>query len=154
TSSIVSGSMPEFLVGTVLIVIFFTALGLLPPISQIPSGGFPLAYPKELVLPVMTLLIVSLGYAVRLIRAATIDVLRQNYVALARINGYRESRVVWRFALRNSIAPSIQALALIAQYLVGGIVVVENVFNYPGIGNKLVSAVGTRDLQMVMVVAT
>lgn len=153
TTSIVFAAMPEFLVGTMLIAVFFTSLKLLPPISQIQHGESPLEHLDLLVLPVLTLLIVTLGYTVRLIRAATLDTLRQNYVAVARINGFRERRVIWRYALRNSIAPSIQALALTTQYLVGGIVIVESVFAYPGIGNLLVSAVQTRDVQEVTVVA-
>jgi peptide/nickel transport system permease protein len=152
--ALLTAIMPEFLIGTVLIAIFFSWLGWLPPISQLESGEFGLAQADLLVLPVLTLLIVTLGYTVRLIRAATIDVLRQNYVAMARINGYKEHRVIWRFALRNSLAPSVQALALTTQYLIGGIVIVENVFNYPGIGHLLVDAVQTRDLQMITIVAT
>ncbi|MGV1047254.1 MAG: ABC transporter permease [Solirubrobacterales bacterium] len=153
TASIVFSAMPEFLVGTMLIALFFTSLELLPPVSQFLPGESPLEHINLLVLPILTLLLVSLGYTVRLIRAATLDTLKQNYVAVARIHGLRERRIIWRYALRNSLAPSVQALALTAQYLVGGIVIVESVFDYPGIGNLLVEAVQTRDVQTVMVIS-
>lgn len=146
------GAMPEFLIGTLLVVVFFTWLDLLPPLSQVLPGETPFSHPDRLVLPVATLLGTSLSYTVRLVRAATIDVLSQDFVAMARLNGFREHRVIWRYVLRNALAPSVQAIAITAQYLVGGIVVVESVFNYPGIGNALVQAVGSRDVQVIMVI--
>ena len=153
TTSLTFSALPEFLVGTLLIVVFFTWLGLLPPISQVPPGQTPFDNPNILVLPVLTLLSVSLAFTVRQVRATTIEALRQDYVAMARINGYRESRVIWRYALRNALAPSIQTIAQTLQYLLGGIIIVESVFDYPGIGTTLVQAVSSRDIQLVSVIA-
>lgn len=159
TDNILSGvtlalaAMPEFFVGTVLITIFFTALHWLPPISQVAPGDSVFSNPKILVLPIATLLAVSLAFTIRLVRAATIDALRQDYVAMARLNGQREARVVWRYALRNALAPSVQAIAQTAQYLFGGIIIVESVFAYPGIGTELVSAVTARDVTTVAGIA-
>jgi peptide/nickel transport system permease protein len=150
TSSLVLAALPEFLVGTVLIYIFFTRLHLFPPISQIPEGKSPLAYPNRLVLPVLTLLAVSLAAGTRMVRAGIIDVLGQDYIAMARLNGIPEKRVLHRYAHRNALAPSIQVLAQTVQFLIGGIIVTEAVFAYPGIGSSLVSAVSTRDIQTVM----
>jgi peptide/nickel transport system permease protein len=144
------GAMPEFLVGTILVLVFFTWLDILPPISQIPAGDSPVAHSNELVLPVLTLLLVSLAFTTRLVRASTIDVLDQDYVGMARLNGVREVRVIWKYALRNALAPSVQAIAQTAQYLVGGVIIVESVFAYPGVGTALVSAVSARDVQMIM----
>jgi peptide/nickel transport system permease protein len=143
------GSMPEFLTGTILIVVFFTWMDALPPLSAIPPGGSPFDKPDILVLPVLTILAVNVAYTIRQVRATTIETLRQDFVMMARLNGYPERRVVWRYALRNSLAPSIQVLAQTLQYLIGGLVVVESVFDYPGIGNQLVQAVSTRDIQLV-----
>jgi peptide/nickel transport system permease protein len=109
--------------------------------------------PDILVLPVATLLAISLAFTIRLVRAATIDTLRQDYVAMARLNGQREARVIWRYALRNALAPSVQAIAQTAQYLFGGIIIVESVFAYPGIGTELVSAVTSRDVTTVAGIA-
>jgi len=147
------GAMPEFLVGTVLIVIFFTKLNLLPPVSQIAPGDTPFTHPNALVLPVCTLLAVSVAFGSRLVRASVVEVLREDYVAMARLNGQPRRRVILRYTLRNALGPGIQALAQTVQYLIGGIIVTENVFNYPGIGNKLVQAVSVRDVQVIAVIS-
>lgn len=147
-------AMPEFLVGTLLIVVFFTQLDLLPPVSQIDPGRSPFSDVKGLILPILTLLAVSAAFGTRLLRASLVGVLAEDYVATARLNGYRERRVILRYALRNALAPSMQILGQMAQWLIGGIIVTENVFNYPGIGNTLVQAVLVRDTQETMVIAT
>jgi peptide/nickel transport system permease protein len=152
--SLAVGAMPEFLVGTVLIWLFFTKLALLPPVSGIPPGETPFTHATGLILPVLTLLAVSLAYAIRLVRATTAEALQADYVMMARLCGYRERRVVVHYALRNALAPSIQALALTIQYLIGGIIVTESVFDYPGIGSQLVQAVQVRDFQTLAVIAT
>jgi peptide/nickel transport system permease protein len=151
--ALVASAMPEFLVGTLLIVIFFTQLDLFPPVSEIEPGETPFSHPDALVLPVLTLLSVSLALGIRLVRASMIDVLRADYVRMARLNGQPERRVVVRYALRNALGPGIQAIAQTMQYLLGGIIITESVFNYPGIGNKLVQAVSLRDVQEIGVIA-
>jgi len=147
------GALPEFLVGTLLIVIFFAQLHLLPPISQINPGETPFTHPDALILPVLTLLCVSVAFGTRLVRASTVEVLHEDYVAMARLNGYPERRVILRYALRNALAPSVQVCAQMIQYLIGGIIITESVFNYPGIGNALVQAVSIRDAQETSVIA-
>jgi peptide/nickel transport system permease protein len=151
--SLVLGSLPEFVLGTFLVVIFFTQLGLLPPVALVPPGTGPLAHPDALVLPVLTLLIVSLAFSARQVRAGMIHALRQDYVLMARLGGLPERRVLWRYALRNALAPSVQAFAQTVQYLFGGIIVVEALFAYPGIGDLLVNAVQTRDITEVQSIA-
>jgi peptide/nickel transport system permease protein len=153
-ASLALGAMPEFLIGTLLILIFFTELNLLPPVAQINPGHTPFSSPKILVLPVLTLLGVSVAFGTRLVRASVIEVLGQDYVAMARLNGQPERRVIVRYALRNALAASVQVVAQMIQYLIGGIIITENVFNYPGIGNLLVQSVSIRDVQETMVIAT
>lgn len=156
-SSLVLASLPEFVLGTFLIQIFFAQLGLLPPLALVQPGESPLAHPDALVLPVLTLLGVSLAFSSRQVRAGVIEALRQNYVVVARLNGIRERRVVWRYALCNALATTIQTFAQTILYLFGGIVVVEALFNYPGIGRELVQAVSVRDVpevQGIMLVLT
>jgi peptide/nickel transport system permease protein len=148
-SSLTFGAMPEFLVGTLFVVIFFSWLDLLPPTAGIAPGETPFTHPEVLVLPVATLLAVSLAFTIRMVRAGTIEALQQDYVAMARLNGVREQRVIWRYALRNALAPSVQAIAQTITYLAGGIIITESVFNYPGIGRALVQAVTARDLTTV-----
>ena len=108
-------------------------------------GSRPWDYPKELILPVVTLVIAVVPYTVRIMRASTVEILESDFVEMARLKGLSERRVLWRHAVPNALAPTFQVTAINLAYLAGGIVVVEAVFNYPGIGLLLVDAVpGTR----------
>jgi peptide/nickel transport system permease protein len=146
-------SLPEFIIGSLLILGLFSWLGLLQPVSLIPPGESPLRYPEALVLPVLTLLGASLAASIRMVRAGMIEALGADYVQMARLNGFRERTVVRRYALRNALATSVQVLAQNVQYLVGGIIVVEYLFAYPGLGKELVDAVAIRDVREVQSVA-
>ena len=146
-------SLPEFIIGSLLILLFFSWLDVLPPVSLIPPGTSPLAKPEALVLPMLTLLGASLAASIRMVRAGMIETLSSEYVTMARLNGLRESVVVRRYAFRNALAPSVQVFAQNIQYLVGGIVVTEYLFNYPGLGKELVDAVAIRDVREVQSVA-
>jgi peptide/nickel transport system permease protein len=146
-------SVPEFIIGSLLILLFFSWLGLLSPVSLIPPGESPLSYPKELVLPVLTLLGASLAGSIRMVRAGMIETLRSDYVQMARLSGFAERIVVRRYALRNALAPSVQVFTQNIQYLVGGIIIVEYLFSYPGLGKELVDAVAIRDVREVQSVA-
>jgi peptide/nickel transport system permease protein len=152
-SSLAIISLPEFIIGSLLILLFFSWLDALPPVSLIPPGTSPLAEPKLLVLPVLTLLGASLAASIRMVRAGMVETLNAEYVTMARLNGFGERMVVSRYALRNALAPSVQVFAQNIQYLVGGIVVTEYLFNYPGLGKELVDAVAIRDVRAVQVVA-
>lgn len=151
-TALVLGSLPEFVLGTFLILIFFSQLNLLPPIASVPPGASPLDDPKALILPVLTLLGIAFAFCARQVRAGVIDALRQDYVRMARLNGLPESRVRWRYASRNALAPSVQTFAQAIQYLFGGIIVVEALFGYPGIGSLLVQAVSLRDVTEVQAI--
>src|SRR5262249_28673339 len=146
-------ALPEFVVGTLLILIFFTSFELLPPISLIAPGESPLEHINLLVLPVLTLVFTSLAWTTRLVRVGMLDTLRSEYVSQARLNGIAERRVLWRYALRNALAPSVQIFAQAFQILVGGVIVTEVVFSYPGIGTVLVNAVQARDFPVVQAAA-
>jgi peptide/nickel transport system permease protein len=151
--SLVFGGLPEFVTGTLLIFIFFTKLKLLPPVALLNGGASPFSHVDALIMPVLTLLAVAVGAGVRQVRAGMVEVLQQDYVHVARLNGLRERRVIWRYALRNALAPSVQIIAQNLQYLVGGIIIVESVFAYPGIGTYLVNAVTSRDVPEVQAAA-
>jgi peptide/nickel transport system permease protein len=146
-------SIPEFVTGTMLALVFAVSLGWLPALSLVGPGETPLDNPEILVLPIVTLLAASVAQTTRMVRAGMVDALRSEYVAMARLNGYDERRVVLRYALRNALAPTVQVIALNIQWLVGGIVVTESVFGYPGIGQTLVAAVSTRDIPLVQAIA-
>jgi peptide/nickel transport system permease protein len=146
-------ALPEFVIGSLLIGVFFVWLDVLPPVAIIPPGDDPLSHPTKLILPVATLLLASLAASIRMVRAGMIEVLRTDYVQTARLNGIREKWVLWRYAMRNALAPSVQVLAQNLQWLIGGIIITEAVFAYPGIGTTLVTAVGNRDLTLVQSIA-
>lgn len=145
------GALPEFVFGTFLILLFFSTLHWFPPVFT--GTGSPLSHITGLVLPVFTLLGVTTAFGVRQIRAGLIEVMHQDYVTLAEINGLPRNRIVMRYALRNALAPAVQSLAQNVQYLLGGIIVVESLFNYPGIGLTLVNAVTMRDVTEVQAIA-
>ncbi len=151
--SLIAISLPEFVVGTLLIVVFFTVLDLLPPVSLVPPGTSALSNPKILVLPVLTLLLTNMAWSTRLVRSGTRAELSSDYVRFADLLGFPRRRLVWRLALRNGLPVSVQAFALIAQYMLGGIVLTEAVFTYPGLGTALVNAVIERDIPVVQAIA-
>ena len=143
-------ALPEFVVAVVLI-IFFAAVvwHLFPAVSVFVPGTAPWSNPKELVLPVATLVIVVVPYVFRMMRASMIDALESDYVQMARLKGVPKWRVLLVHALPNAIAPTIQVIGLSFLYLAGGVVVVEYMFNYPGLGHALVSAVSDRDIPVI-----
>ncbi len=147
-------ALPEFVVGIALVVLLGTTVfTVLPAVSLIPPGDHAWQHPKELILPALTLIIAVCPYTARIMRASMIEVLESDYVEMARLKGIREQRVVWRHAVPNAIAPTIQVTALNLAYLAGGIVVVEYVFGYAGIGSALVDAVHNRDVPVVQALA-
>ena len=148
-SSLAAISLPEFVVGTVLALVFAVQLELIPPVSLIPPHTSPLLHPDLLVLPVSTLTLVGLAYLSRMIRAGVIEAMESEYVSMARLNGLPERRVIWSHGLRNSLATTVQVLAATVQWLVVGTVVTETVFAYPGFGLATLTAVHQRDLTVV-----
>lgn len=146
-------ALPEFVIGLVLLILFATSvLKLLPAVALIPSGGSAFRHPRELALPVLTLVLTVLPYLARLQRAAMIDVLESEYIQMARLKGLPERLVVRRHALRNSIVPVVQGSALTLIYLTGGIVTIEYLYSYPGLGSALTTAVAGRDLPVVQAI--
>jgi peptide/nickel transport system permease protein len=143
-------ALPEFVVAIVLVMIFATVvLHVLPAVSYLPPGTSAWSHPRMLILPVATLVIVVVPYIQRMTRAAMIEVLESDYVEMAHLKGVPRRRIVLLHALPNALAPIIQVIALTFLYLAGGIVVVEYVFNFPGIGQGLVNAVSDRDIPVI-----
>jgi peptide/nickel transport system permease protein len=146
-------AVPEFVVGALLVIAFAVYLPVLPAVSLVSGDVHPLSVPEFLVLPVVTLVIAGAAYLIRIVRVSTIEAMTTDYVEAARLAGVPERRVVLRYAVRNSLAPTIQAVAATAQWLLGGVFVVEVLFAYPGIGNALVAAVQVRDIPVIQAVA-
>jgi peptide/nickel transport system permease protein len=152
---LVLAALPEFVVAVVLVILFATTVfaGALPAVSTIPPGSKPWDNLSGLVLPILTLVIAVAPYVARIMRASMIEVLESDYVEMARLKGLPERTVLVRHALPNALGPVFQVIALNLAYLAGGIVVVEYVFNYTGIGSGLQEAVVNHDLPVVQALA-
>src|SRR6476620_8549089 len=148
-------AMPEFVIGLWLVVIFATTVfpGTLPSITQIPPGGRPWDDMTAMILPTATLVLSVTPYVARIMRASMIDGLQSDYVEMARLKGLSERTVLIRHALPNAAGPAFQVIAINLAYLAGGVIIVEYVFNFPGIGGALVDGVNNRDLPVVQALA-
>jgi peptide/nickel transport system permease protein len=154
-SLLVLAALPEFVVALLLVIVFATTVfkGALPAISQIPPGDRPWDNLQGLVLPTATLVIVVAPYVARIMRASMVEVLESDYVEMARLKGLPERTVLIRHALPNAIGPVFQVIAINLAYLAGGVVIVESVFNYTGIGLALKQAVLNHDIPVVQALA-
>ncbi len=153
-TSLILAAMPEFVVGALLTVFLATNIwNLLPATVRIRPGTQPWSDPKGLVLPVLTLTLAVTPYVARVVRASMIEVLESDYVEMARLKGLTERTVLWRHALPNAIGPTFQVIALNIAYMAGGVVVVESLFNFPGIGLALRDAVREVNLPVVQFLA-
>jgi peptide/nickel transport system permease protein len=145
--------LPEFVSGLILITIFAIELGWFPSQSNIaPDSTFTEALPY-LVLPAITVALTSLAYVVRMTRSSTVDVLQMDYVRTANLKGLPPRKVLFTHVLRNSLLPTITVVAIGIGWLIGGLIVTEAVFGYPGIGRLLLFAIQRRDLQLVQATA-
>jgi peptide/nickel transport system permease protein len=144
---------PEFVVGTLLAIVIAVWLHWLPPVSLVDAQRPITSQLTLLVLPVVTLLAASVAQTTRMVRATMIDVLQSEYVQMARLKGVPPVRVMLHHALPNAIGPTIQILAFNIGWLMGGVVVVEAVFQYPGLGLAFRNAVSARDLPTVEAVS-
>lgn len=141
---------PEFVVAFAVIMLFATSVfHWLPPVSLIPPGQGVFARPRILVLPTLTLVLVVFPYLFRMMRGSMIEILQSDYIEMARLNGLGRARILLLHALPNAIAPTVQVVALTFAYLAGGVVLVEYVFAYPGIGQSLVAAIFARDIPVI-----
>ncbi len=138
--------LPEFVSGLLLITVFSFALAILPANSSIaPDTSFTEAF-RFLILPAVTVSLTSLGYVIRMTRASTIDVLNTDYVRAADLKGLPSARVLTSHVLRNSLLPTITVVAMGIGYLIGGLIVTETVYGYPGLGRLLVYSIQRRDV--------
>lgn len=142
-------SMPDFLLATILLLIFVVALPLLPAISLVDDTSSAWEYLTAMTLPAVTLAIVMAVYAVRMLRDNLIEVLDSDYIRTAELKGLSARRVLLRHALPNALVPTLNVTALNLAYLIGGVVVVEKVFSYPGFGSLLVDSLQLRDLPVI-----
>ena len=150
-ASLFGASMPVFWLGIVLMVIFSLWLGWLPASGMYaPYGGGGLRdLFAHLVLPAVTLAAASVTIIARLTRATMLETLGQDYVRTARAKGLGERTVVWRHALKNALIPIVTVVGVQAGYLLGGAVLTETVFAWPGVGTLVVQGILARDMPLV-----
>ncbi|MCX7790909.1 MAG: ABC transporter permease [Chloroflexaceae bacterium] len=147
--ALIGMSLPEFVIGSLLILTFGVSWAILPAVTVAPPDAPITALLPNLILPAITLIIVMVAYILRMVRSSMIDAMASDYVQMATLKGMSRTRVVLRHALPNALLPTINAVALTVAWLIGGVVVVETVFNFPGIGRLMVTAVQDRDLPLV-----
>lgn len=147
--TLVGLSLPEFVLGTLLIFAFAVQFELAPALSIVTPGDDIITRLHATVLPAITLMVAMAVYAIRMLRDNLIDVLDSEYVRMATLKGVPRWRVVARHALPNAVGPALNVTALNLTYLIGGIVVVESVFSYPGLGKMLVDSIFVRDVPVV-----
>lgn len=146
--------LPEFVIGVLLVALFSTTVfKVLPAVTISSPTGHPWDRPDAMVLPVLTLTLAVAPYVARIVRSTLLDVLDSDYVELARLKGVPERVVMRKHALLNAIVPGVQVIALQLAWLAGGVVVVETLFAYPGIGMQLVDSVRNHDVPMVQALA-
>jgi peptide/nickel transport system permease protein len=151
--TLVLAALPEFVIGMGLILIFATGLfHWFPAVSLLAPGEKAWQDPQVVILPAATLIIAVVPYVSRIMRGSMVEVLESEYVTMARLKGLPERQVIWRHAVPNAIVPAIQVTALELAWMAGGIVIVEFVFQYPGIGASLVDSVNNRDMPVVQTV--
>jgi peptide/nickel transport system permease protein len=142
-------AIPEFVWAVTLLVIFSLSLGILPSTATAPEGASPLTQVKYLLLPAMCLVFILFGYIARMARAGTIEALDADYTRTAYIKGLPERVVIRRHVLRNSLLPTIAVVATQIGYLFGGLVVLEVIFNYQGLGQLIFRAAQAKDFPVL-----
>lgn len=142
-------AVPEFVTAIVLIIVFGVALGWLPVTATAPPGAGFLTQVRFLLLPALALTMVLFGYIARIARAGTIEALDADYTRTAYLKGLPTTTVIRKHVLRNALLPTIAVIATQTGYLIGGLVVVEKIFNYNGIGLRIYTAAQNKDVTML-----
>jgi peptide/nickel transport system permease protein len=145
-TSLVATATPTFASGVFLILIFSSWLGWLPGAVVLVNDRSLFENPEMLVLPVLTLTLIELGYVLRITRSSMVEVMRTNYIRTAELKGLPQNRIVFKHALRNALLAPITIIMLHVNWLIGGIVVVEQLFGYPGLGRYVLTAALFKDV--------
>lgn len=152
--SVALAALPSFVIALTLVLLFSTTVFHLLPAVALITPGVPIwRQPDQLVLLVLALVIYEAPYVSRIMRASMIEVLESDYIEMARLKGVSEWKVVARHAFPNAIVPTIQVTTVQLAALIGGIVVIEYVFDFPGIGRTFVESVAARDVPVIQAVS-
>ncbi len=142
-------SIPGFWLGMILMLIFSVKLRLLPTSGYVPAQENLIEWMKCMILPTITTAATFFASLSRMMRSSMLEVLQQDYISLARIKGNNNYRVYYIHALRNSLIPLVTSIGLTMGYLMGGVVVIEKVFAYPGLGLLLINSITQRDYPLI-----
>ena len=153
TTTIIGYSIPDFVIGTVLIIIFAVWIPLFPAVITAYNKAHPMELLAVSLLPAITVIIGHVAHLSRLLRAGFIETMNSDFVERARLSGVPERRIVWRHVLPASVIPTLNAMALYMAGVLSGLIVVEKVFGYPGLGVELIEAVDTREVHVVRAIA-
>jgi peptide/nickel transport system permease protein len=153
TAAIFAMTIPEFVSATVLILVFSAWLGWLPGIVLTSADAPASEFFPEIILPVIVVAMVMTAHILRMVRTSVIDVLASDYVRMATLKGVPYWQIVFRHVLPNALLPAINVVALTIAWLLGGVVVIEVVFNYPGLGRMMIDSISDRDLPVVQAIA-
>ncbi len=146
-------SLPEFVTGVVLVLVLSTTLGWLPSSSIMMPGETILGNPQVLIMPILTVTGALFAYIFRMARANVIEVMGSNYVRTAILKGLPMRTVIIRHVLPNALLPTITVIANNVGWLFGGLIIIENLFAYPGMGSLLISAINARDIRLLQTTA-
>jgi len=146
---VTSSSIPEFITGTILVVVVGVQLGWLPVLATAPPNSDIVTQVRYLLMPAIAMAIVYFGYIARMTRAGAIDVLQSDYTRTATMKGLTTSQTMRHHVLRNALVPTVAVIAVQIGYLFGGIIAVEKIFNYNGMGATMLFAAQNKDIPML-----
>ena len=152
TSAIFAMTIPEFVSSTILVLIVSVWLGWLPGIVVTRPDAPLFEFLSDIILPIVALALVMTAHILRMVRTCVVDVMASDYIQMARLKGVPYWQMVFRHVLPNALLPTINLVALTIAWLLGGTVVIEVVFNYPGLGRLMVQSIFFRDLAMVQAI--
>ncbi|MDQ3501519.1 MAG: ABC transporter permease [Actinomycetota bacterium] len=150
---LVATAIPEFVIGIVLLLVFSVTLQWFPPLSLIDDAQSFTQLLSMLVLPAVTLTLAMTAYAVRMMQTSVMAVMESDYVRLATLKGLSRRRVIWRHVLPNAIGPALRVTVLNLAWLIGGVVLVEVIFSFPGLGRQLIDSIKLLDTPVIEAIA-
>ncbi len=151
--AILAMTIPEFVSATLLILVFSVWLGWIPGIVLTPAEAPLREFFPEILLPIMVLAMVMTAHILRTVRSSVIETLASDYAQMAALKGVPYWRIIFRHVLPNALLPTINVVALTIAWLLGGVVVIETVFNYPGLGRMMIDSISDRDLAVTQTLA-
>ncbi|BCY13978.1 ABC transporter permease [Actinoplanes sp. L3-i22] len=153
TLALVGMSVPEFIVATLLVLLLAITFPVFPAVVTAGSNATIGQLLPSMALPSLALVLVSAAYIIRMMRTSVIDVMETDFVRTARLKGVAPARLILRHVVPSAILPTLNVIAMNVAWLIGGVVVVESIFNYPGLGTLMIRSVQNRDLPVILLIA-